>query len=79
MSHTLTVRLDPTLAARLAEAAGRAKQPVSTLVRKVVSDWLDDVGSRRPTTLLKAAGSLAASGVSATNANVRASFRTARR
>lgn len=79
MSHTLSVRLDANLAARLEEAAERAQQPVSTLVRLVVSDWLDEVGSRRATTLLSAAGSLAGRGASATNANVRASFRKRRR
>lgn len=79
MSHTLTVRIDARLAARLEEAAARANQPVSTLVRQVVTEWLDEAGPRRATTLLAAKGSLAGRGASATNENVRASFRRARR
>lgn len=78
VSRTLTVRLDATLAARLAEAAERAKQPVSTLVRNVVSEWLDEVGPQRATNLLGAAGSVSGTRVSATNAQVRASFRARR-
>jgi len=79
MSHTLTVRLDARLAARLEDAAARANQPVSTLVRQVVTAWLDEAGPRRATTLLASQGSVSGRGVSATNANVRASFRRGRR
>jgi predicted transcriptional regulator len=79
MSHTLTIRLDENLAARLEREAARANQPVSTLVRQVVADWLERVGPRRATTLLTAAGALSGSGTSATNENVRASFRRRRK
>jgi predicted transcriptional regulator len=79
MSHTLTVRLDAHLAARLEDAAARANQPVSTLVRQVVTEWLDEAGPRRATTLLAARGSVAGRGISATNANVRTSFRKGQR
>ena len=79
MSHTLTVRLDARLAARLELAAARANQPVSTVVRQVVTEWLDKVGSRHATTLLGAAGSIDGPGTSATNENVRAAFRRRRR
>lgn len=75
MSHTLTIRLDEHLAARLEHEAARTKQPVSTLVRKVVSNWLDEAGKKRASSLLSAAGSVRGRGVSATNENVRASFR----
>jgi len=78
MSHTLTVRLDSRLISRLEKAAARAHQPVSTLVRQVVTEWLDRVGPRRAVTLLAAAGSLSGSGSSATNANVHAAFRRRR-
>ena len=79
MSHTLSVRLDARLAARLEDAAVRANQPVSTLVRQVVTEWLDETGPRRATTLLASRGSISGRGVSATNANVRTSFRKGRR
>lgn len=79
MSHTLTIRLDAELAARLERAAARAKQPVSTLVREVVAEWLGRSADRRATTLLAAAGSLRGRGQSATNENVRAAFRKRRR
>jgi hypothetical protein len=52
---------------------------VSTLVRQVVSEWLDKVGPHRATTLLSAAGSISGTGVPATNENVRAAFRRHRR
>ncbi|MFZ5469135.1 MAG: CopG family ribbon-helix-helix protein [Myxococcota bacterium] len=79
MSHTLTIRLDENLSARLERAAERSRQPVSTLARQVLSDWLERSGQRRPTTLLAAAGSLTGRGLSATNENVRAAFRRRRR
>jgi hypothetical protein len=79
MSHTLTVRLDERMIARLEKAAARVNQPVSTLVRQVVADWLDQVGPRHATTLLTAAGSLSGSGLPATNQNVRASFQRRRK
>lgn len=79
MSHTLTIRLDERLAKRLERAASQAKEPVSALVRRAVSEWLDNVGPRHATTLLAAAGSLRGAGVPATNENVRAAFRRGRK
>jgi antitoxin component of RelBE/YafQ-DinJ toxin-antitoxin module len=78
MSHTLTVRIDAVLAARLEEAAARTGQPVSTLVRQLVRAWLDEERVPVATTLLGRAGSIRGSGASATNANVRARMRRAR-
>jgi predicted transcriptional regulator len=75
VSHTLTIRLEAELAARLEKAAARARLPVSTLVRELVSDWLARSGGRRANTLLAAAGTSKGRGISATNENVRASFR----
>jgi hypothetical protein len=75
MSHTLTIRLDAHLNARLEEAARSSKQPVSALVREAVTDWLARTGTTRAVTLLSASGSVKGSGQSATNANVRAAFR----
>ncbi|MFZ5469141.1 MAG: CopG family ribbon-helix-helix protein [Myxococcota bacterium] len=79
MSHTLTIRLDENLSARLERAADRTRQPVSTVVRQAISEWLERSGQRRATTLLAAAGSVRGSGLSATNENVRAAFRRRRR
>lgn len=78
MSHTLTVRLDARLAAQLEEAAARVNQPVSTLVRRAVAEWLEENAPPRATTLLGAAGSVVGSGIPATNANVRAALRKKR-
>lgn len=75
MSHTLTIRLDAQLNARLERVARAAKQPVSALVREAIAEWLDRTGPKRGVTLLAAAGSVKGRGQSATNKNVRAAFR----
>jgi predicted transcriptional regulator len=74
----MTVRLDSALLARLTEAAANENEPLSTLARRAIVDWLERRGPRRATTLLNAAGSTSGSGRSATNANVRAAFRKRR-
>ena len=78
MSYTLTVRIDDGLAARLEEAATRANEPTSVLVRRALSAFLGESTSQPPSTLLAAAGSIRGGGVSATNENVRASYKKAR-
>lgn len=77
MSHILSVRLDPVTYRRLEATAHRTHRAVSTIVREAVSSWLAHE-PRRATTLLAAAGSVRGSGVSATNAAIRASFRRKR-
>ncbi|MBX7194902.1 MAG: ribbon-helix-helix domain-containing protein [Sandaracinaceae bacterium] len=79
MSYTLTVRIDEELAARLEEAASRANEPVSAVVRRAVTAFLGEQTGRSAKTLLAAAGSLRGAGVSATNENVRSSFQKRRR
>lgn len=71
MSYTLTVRIDDALAARLEDAASKANEPVSVVVRRAVSSYIEGTTDRQATTMLRAAGSIRGTGVSATNVNVR--------
>ncbi len=79
MSYTLTVRIDDALAARLEDAASKANEPVSVVVRRAVSSYIEGTTDRRATTMLRAAGTIRGSGSSATNENVRKALAKRRR
>ena len=79
MSHTLTLRIDEQLEAKLEAAALRLKQPKTALAREAVAKWLDRVLPRRADVLLAAAGAARGWGKSATNANIRKAMRRRRK